>query len=113
MPELATVAQTVQIGKETTKGTGVAAGKILQYTSFDLDPQIETVMFKPAGAKVNSAILPGKDYTNFSITGQGSYQELPYLLSSVLVDATPTTVDTSGKQWLYEPTNRTETTKAS
>ncbi len=113
MPELATVAQTVQIGKETTKGTGVAAGKLLQYTSFDLDPQIETVMFKPAGAKVNSAILPGKDYTNFSITGQGSYQELPYLLSSVLVDATPTTVDTSGKQWLYEPTNRTETTKAS
>ena len=112
MPELATVAQTVQIGKETTPGTGVAAGKLLQYTGFDLDPQIETVAFRPMGSKVNSAILPGKDYTNFSITGQGSYQELPYIMSGLLVDGVITTVDTSGKQHLYEPTNRTETTKA-
>lgn len=113
MPELATIGQIVQIGKESTKGTGVAAGKLLQYTSFDLDPQVDMVTFRPMGSKVNSAVLPGKDYTNFTLTGQGSYQELPYILSSLLVDATPTTVDTSGKQWLYEPTNRTETTKAS
>lgn len=112
MPELSTVAQTVQVGKETTPGTGVAAGKLLQYTSFELDPQIETVAFRPMGSKINSAVLPGKDFTNLTISGQGSYQELPYLLSSLLVDATPTTVDTSGKQWLYEPTNRTENTKA-
>ena len=112
MPENATVAQAVQIGKETTPGTGVAAGKLLQYTSFDLDPNIDTVAFRPMGSKVNSTVLPGKDFTNFSVSGQGSYQELPYLLSSLLIDATPTTVDTTGKQWLYEPTNRTENTKA-
>ena len=112
MPENATVAQGVQIGKETTPGTGVAAGKLLQYTSFDLDPQVETIDFRPMGSKISGTILPGKDYTNLGITGQGSYQELPYLLSSLLIDATPTTVDTSGKQWLYEPTNRTENTKA-
>jgi hypothetical protein len=112
LPENATVAQGVQIGKETTPGTGVTGSKLLQYTSFDLDPQIETVEFRPMGSKIAGTILPAKDYTNLAITGQGSYQELPYILSSLLVDATPTTVDTSGKQWLYEPTNRTENTKA-
>ncbi len=112
MPELATVAQTVQIGKETTAGAGVAASKLLQYTSFDLDPQIETVAFRAAGSKINNTVLPGKDYTNLSITGQGSYSELPYLLCSALVDVTPSTVDTTGRSWLFEPTNRSETTKA-
>jgi hypothetical protein len=112
VPELSSVAQTVQIGKETTPGTGVAASKLLNYTSFDLDPQVETVEFRPMGSKVAGTILPGKDYTNLSISGQGSYQELPYLLSSLLTDVTPTTSDTSAKTWLYEPTNRTENTKA-
>lgn len=112
MAENATVAQAVQIGKETTPGTGVAAGKLLQYTSFDLDPNIDTVGFRPMGSKIQSTVLPGKDFTNFSISGQGSYQELPYLLSSLLIDATPTTSDTTAKTWLYEPTNRTENTKA-
>lgn len=113
MPENATVAQGVQIGKETTKGTGVAAGKLLQYTTFDLDPSIEMVTFRPMGSKVNSVVVPGKDFTNLAITGQGSYSELVYVLSSLLKDVTPSTVDTSGKSWLYEPANRTEDTRAS
>jgi hypothetical protein len=112
LAENATVAQGVQIGKETTPGTGVTGSKLLQYTSFDLDPQIDTVGFRPMGSKIQSTVLPGKDFTNFSVSGQGSYQEAPYLFSSLLIDVTPTTVDTSGKQWLYEPTNRTENTKA-
>jgi hypothetical protein len=112
MPELATVAQTVQIGKETTPGTGVAAGKLLQYIGFDLDPQIDMVAFRPMGSKVNSAVLPGKDFTNFTIAGQGSYSELVYVLNSLLKDVTPSTVDTTGKSWLYEPAARTEDTKA-
>ena len=112
MPELATVAQTVQVGKETTPGTGVAAGKLLQYTSFDLDPTVETIAFRPAGSKVNSTVLPGKDFTAIDINGQGSYSEIVYVLSSLLKDVTATTVDTTGKQWLYAPAARTEDTKA-
>jgi hypothetical protein len=112
MPELATVAQTVQIGKETTPGTGVAAGKRLQYVGFDLDPQIDTVEFRPMGSKAISTVLPTKDFTNFSINGVGSYSELPYVLSSLLKDVTPSTVDTTGKSWLYEPAFLTEDTKA-
>jgi hypothetical protein len=113
VPENATVAQAVQVGKESTKGTSVAAGKLLQYISFDLDPQIETVGFRPMGSKVQSAVLPGKDFTNIAITGQGTYSEIVYPLSSLFKDVTATTVDTTGKQWLYEPLNRSEDTKAS
>ncbi len=112
MPELATVAQTVQIGKEATPGTGVAAGKLLNYIGHDLDPQVETVGFRPMGSKIQSTVLPGRDFTNFTISGQGTYSEIVYPLCGLLVDATPSTVDTSGKSWVFEPTNRTETTKA-
>lgn len=113
MPENATVAQGVQVGKEATKGTAVSASKLLQYTSFDLDPQIDFVAFRPMGSKVNATVLPGKDFTNMSLTGQGSYSELVYVFSSLLHEATPSTVDGTGKSWLYEPANRTEQTRIS
>lgn len=113
MPELATVAQTVQIGKETTPGTGVAAGKLLQYIGFALNPTVETVEFRPAGSKANSTVLPAKDYTPFDISSDvGSYSEIVYLFSSLFKDVTATTVDTTGKQWLYEPNARAAETKA-
>ena len=92
MPELATIATTVQIGKESTPGTGVAAGKLLRYTDFSLEPTVDTVAFKPMGTKINSTVLPGKDYTPLSINGQGSYSEIVYLLSSLLTDVTPSIV---------------------
>lgn len=112
MPELSTVARAVQIGKETTPGTGVAAGKLLQYIGFALAPAIEMQEFTPMGSKVPSAIVPGKDSSTLSIEGQGSYSEVVYILNSLLKDVTPSTVDTTGKSWLYEPAARTEETKA-
>jgi hypothetical protein len=112
MPELSTVARNVQIGKETTPGTGVTGSKQLQYIGFSLAPALEMNQFRPMGSKVNSAITPGKDSSEVSIEGAGSYSEIVYVLSSLLKDVTATTVDTSGKQWLYEPLARTEETKA-
>ena len=112
MPELATIARTVQVGKETTPGTGVAANKLLRYIGFALAPAIEMQTFKPMGSKVASAVVPGKDSSTLSIEGQGSYSEIVYILNSLLKDVTPTTVETTGRQWLYEPADRTEDTKA-
>jgi hypothetical protein len=112
VPELSTVARTVQIGKETTPGTGVAAGKLLQYIGFALAPSIEMQSFRPMGSKVNSTVVPGKDSSTLAIEGQGSYSEIVYVLNSLLKDVTPSTVDTTGKSWLYEPAARTEETKA-
>jgi hypothetical protein len=112
MPELSTVFRAVQIGKEVTPGTGVAAGKLLQYIGFALSPSIEMQEFMPMGSLVNSAVVPGKDSSTLSIEGQGSYSEVVYILSGLLKDVTPSTVDTTGKSWLYEPAARTEDTRA-
>lgn len=112
MPELSTVSQIVQIGKETTPGTGVAAGKLLQYTNIELQPTIEMVEFRPQGSKIPSTVLPGKDYSTLNITGQGSYSEPVYILSSLLKDVSATTSDTTAKTWLYEPAARSEEVKA-
>jgi hypothetical protein len=112
MPELSTVARNVQLGKETTPGTGVTATKQLQYIGFKLDPALEMNTFTPMGSKVPSAVTPGKDASVLTIDGAGSYSEIVYILSNLLKDVTPSTVDTSGKSWLYEPLARTEETKA-
>ena len=112
MPELSTVARNVQIGKESTPGTGVTGSKQLQYIGFSLAPALEMNQFRPMGSKVNSAITPGKDSSVLTIEGQGSYSEVVYILDSLLKTVTPSTVDTSGKSWLYEPLARTEETKS-
>jgi hypothetical protein len=112
MPELSTITRSVQIGKETTPGTGVAAGKLLQYIGFSLAPNLEMNTFMPMGSKVASAVTPGKDSSTIAIEGKGSYSEIVYLLNGLLKDVTPSTVDTTGKSWLYEPLARTEETHA-
>lgn len=112
MPELSTVSRSVQIGKETTPGTGVAASKLLQYIGFSLAPNLDMNTFTPMGSRVPSAITPGKDWSTITIDGKGSYSEMAYVWSGLLKDVTATTVDTTGKQWLYEPANRTEETHA-
>ena len=111
MPELSTVARNVQIGKETTPGTGVAASKQLQYIGFSLAPALEMNEFRPMGSKVNAAITPGKDSSAITIEGAGSYSECVYIFDSLLKTVTPSTVDGTGKSWLYEPLARTEETK--
>lgn len=108
MPERASIGMTQQIGVETTEGTSVAAGKQLQSLSFALSPTIETLRFKPMGAKFDALVSPGKDWTAVDISGIATYEELQYLLCSALVKVTPTTVLTTGKLWTIEPSNITE-----
>lgn len=112
MAELSSINRAVQLGKETTPGTGVAAGKLMQYIGWKLDPAIEMNTFTPMGSRVASAVTPGKDASTLTLEGSGTYSEIVYPLCSLLKDVTPTTVDTTGKQWLFEPAARTEETKA-
>lgn len=112
MAERATIGQTQQIGLETTEGTSVAANKQLQSLSFALSPQIETQRFKPMGAKFDSLVIPGKDYSQADISGLAVYDELQYLLCSALVKVTPTVSGTTGQLWTFEPSNTTEDTVA-
>lgn len=110
MPEIASIAQSVQIGPEATAGTAVSASKLLSY--IDLDPSISINFnrFRPAGQKVAAVVTPGQDMTEWSVSGVGSYSEIIYPLASLLVSVTSSTVDTSGKEWLFTPAARTEDT---
>lgn len=110
MAENATIAQGVQIGPETTEGTGVAAGKVLRYMGFDLNPQINFNRFRAMGSKYAGALVPGKDFTTFALSGEGSYSELVYALCSNLVNVSPSTSDTSAKTWAFAPAVRSEDT---
>src|SRR5262245_62012978 len=108
MPEVATVASSIQIGAETTPGTAVAASKLLNYLG--LAPGIELTFnrFRPMGQKYAGALTPGQDSTSSDVSGQGSYSELIYPFCSVFQNVTPTTVDTTAKLWTFTPAARTE-----
>lgn len=112
MPEVSSLFNGVQIGAETTPGTGVAAGKLLNYLNFQ--PTFwagDFTVMKPMGQKVGSAVAPGYDYTSWALNSDvGSYSELIYPFNSLLSNVTPTTVDTSAKLWTYIPTGRSEDT---
>jgi hypothetical protein len=110
VPERSALFQGVQIGAEATIGTSVAASKLLNYLGIDIDPDIAVVPFRPMGQAVKSAILPSQDSTTAASSGVGSYSEFIYPFSSLFGAVTPTTVDTTAKQWVWTPTARAEMT---
>lgn len=110
MPERATVAQVAQIGVETTPGTAVAANKALQALQIAASPQIETNRFRPQGYKADTVLAIGKDWTEADLSGIPTYDELVYLLCSLLVNVTPSTTGTTGKLWDFSPNATSEDT---
>lgn len=89
MGEKATVFQTIQIGKESTPGTAVAANKKLLACS--LVPQIrtESEAFRVAGNKYASFVVVNKEWSELAIDGKLTYNEILYLLVSRLSEPTP------------------------
>jgi len=110
MPEVASIFSGVQIGVETTAGTTVSASKLLNYLSLEPGISLEFNKFRPMGQVVASAVTPGKDFTEWNVTGQGSYSELIYPLNSVLVSTSPTTIETTARRWTFTPAGRSEDT---
>lgn len=113
MPERSSLFQGVQIGAESTLGTGVAAGKLLNYLGIDIDPELAFARFRPMGQAVAGSIVPSQISSTAAISGQGSYSELIYPLNSIYGNVTPTTVDTTAKRWNWTYTGRAETTPKS
>lgn len=109
MPERTTVSQHVQIGVETTEQTAVPANKQLQALSLDLTPMIETNAFRPTGTKMDTLVVPGKDWTKVGLSGVATYDEIIYPLASALIDpGAPTVVQTTGKSYTFSPSAITE-----
>ena len=110
MPEVASIFSGVQIGAETTSGTAVSASKLLNYLSLEPGIALEFNKFRPMGQVVASAVTPGKDSTEWTVSGAGSYSELIYPFCSVLTNTTPATVETTARRWTFTPLGRSEDT---
>lgn len=89
MAERTTVTQVVQIGLETTEGTAVAAGKKLP--SINMLPAIagNVDKFATIGNKFPTIHALGKEWSTAAISGKPTYDEITYLLSSLLARVTP------------------------
>ena len=101
MAERSAMFEGVQIGKETTPGTAVAANKKLMATSFEVGPAVDVAVFRPNGYKFNTIASLNTEMVEGDISGQMSYTDLTYLMSSLVSADTPATVGTTGKEWVF------------
>lgn len=105
MPERATVFQATQLGVETTPGTVVAANRRLLQTMVDAGPDIRNELYRPAGATVPTVQIIGKEMVRADVEGRMSFNDLAYILSSLLLQVTPTTPGgaTNTRRWTFKP----------
>lgn len=89
MGEKASVFQTVQIGVESTPGTPVSANKKLLATSIVPAVRTESDAFRALGNKYASFSVLNKEWSESTIEGKLTYNEILYLLSSLLSMPTP------------------------
>lgn len=108
MPDLATVNKIMNLGVETTPGTGVAAGKRFTGANITLAHRQNTKRVRPAGYLVDTAVLTGRRWTEGKLAGAMNFNELPYFLSSFLKTVTPVQIiATTGLayRWTYKPSS--------
>src|SRR5690348_11658973 len=89
MADNASLFQGAQIGVESTPGTPVAATHKLASIEIEaaMKPTIKT--FKPVGTKFVTVSSMGKEEAELSYKGEPTYNELQYILASLMNNATP------------------------
>lgn len=89
MGEKATIFQGIQIGIESTPGTAVAANKKLLSMGITPQPRTEADTFRAMGNKYPSFVALNKEWSELSIDGKLTYNEILYALASLLSQPTP------------------------
>jgi hypothetical protein len=103
MAERAAITQGVQIGVESTSGTAVAANRRLRSIGIEPNPQANIDTFRPPGQKYAALTALGKEWMEFGLSGRPSYNELQYVLASILgntVISTPVGA-TDARKWAF------------
>lgn len=97
------IAETVQIGAETTAGTAVAANRRLGSLAVDVSYDISATSGKPTGYKYATTAYTTTDAAKIKVSGTPTYTEAPYPLSSVIGKVTPTTPNggTISRDWTF------------
>lgn len=112
MPERTSVTQILQLGLESTPGTAVPANKLLPSLMLTSGIDGSFVEVRSNGYKYSVDQVIGKEWSTSKISGAPTYDELTYLLSSVLVKVSPVTSDTSARTWTMTPSSSAEDTVA-
>jgi hypothetical protein len=107
----ATVAQKVQIGRESTPGTAVPADKSLGSLSIALAPASENTTFRPKGTKYPTIVAANKEWAVANLEGQPTYEEVVYPLASVLTAPVVSEVmdgatGTGAYTWEFDPSSQ-------
>ena len=105
--ERSTITQLVNWGVEgtATPGTAVVSNKQMSALNVEVGPSIDFNAFRPSGHKYSTIVSVGKDWASANISGQPTYTEIVYPLSSLLGAATIATPSggTASRSWTFAP----------
>lgn len=103
--EVQVINQHLQFGAETTPGTGVAAGKLLE--CFDMMPGIngDVLFYTPTGRKYPSEQEENTEWLDWTFGGNMDYNGILYPMSSVYGQSSAAMHGSSStaKDWVFTP----------
>lgn len=113
MAERTSVTQLLQLGVESTEGTGVAANRLMPSWQLQTKLAGDATESRPNGFKFPTLEVIGKDYTEATINAtQPTYDELPYMLASLLQYTAPVQQGaTTAYLWTHAPSSSAEDTR--
>lgn len=103
-PQISTVNQTLQLGAESTPGTGVAASKLINCFMFQFGPKGNFKQTTGTGRKYPSVQQLNSEWTEGSYSGSMDYNGIIYPVAGALGIANPAAHGTSSvaKDWKYD-----------
>jgi hypothetical protein len=112
MAERTSVTQVVQIGVEATKGTSVAASKLLPSVAINFGPQATFTEVKASGHKFPTLEVLGKEWSKLTAPTQPTtYDEIVYFLTSLFAYAAPVQIGVTGAYtWTHDIATKAEDT---
>lgn len=90
VPITSLINQVIQLGKETTYGTAVAPTRRLLGIGLTIGPEMEFQRQRPSYYKFDTSSVLNQESSSGSYSGLLSFDELPYILNSVIKTTTPT-----------------------
>jgi hypothetical protein len=105
MAERSAISTVAQIGVETTSGTAVAADKLLAALMIAPSIKSEVDEIGPQGYIFDTALALNREWCEADLSGYPTYEELTYLLSSLILATTSSASGTTGHKWTFAPTS--------
>lgn len=102
MVDRAKVAETTQIGLETTPGTAVAAPTNLRSASVMFKMPGSADLFRPDGHKFNAIAENNMEWSAFELSGKPTYTEICWLLAMMFGNPSPSSSGVAVKTRVYE-----------